>query len=214
MLLGQALVATDNKAYTDEAIGILRAAVARETEAPLGYTQLAMAYGRKGDLRGSRPGIGAGRVSSRRQQDRARTRLARQDPLRRRHARMGQGRRHRRGKAAAGPKEQLEITDRPNDPKPARYRRRFRKPALQELALGNALTKDLPMPSFRLLVPALFALALCAMPPAASAQSFSDTQRGEIETIVRNYLIAHPGSAGRGDGRTQQAPGRCRSREA
>jgi predicted Zn-dependent protease len=49
MLLGQALVATDNKAYTDEAISILRAAVARETEAPIGYTQLAMAYGRKGD---------------------------------------------------------------------------------------------------------------------------------------------------------------------
>jgi predicted Zn-dependent protease len=50
MLLGQALVATDNKAYTDEAINILRNAVARETEAPLGYTQLAMAYGKKGDL--------------------------------------------------------------------------------------------------------------------------------------------------------------------
>ena len=49
MLLGQALVASDNKAYTDEAIAILRAAVARETEAPLGYMQLAMAYGRKGD---------------------------------------------------------------------------------------------------------------------------------------------------------------------
>lgn len=50
MLLGQALVASDNKAYTEEAIAILRAAVARETEAPLGYTQLAMAYGRKGDF--------------------------------------------------------------------------------------------------------------------------------------------------------------------
>jgi predicted Zn-dependent protease len=50
MLLGQALVGTDNKAYTEEAITILRAAVARETEAPLGYTQLAMAYGRKGDF--------------------------------------------------------------------------------------------------------------------------------------------------------------------
>jgi predicted Zn-dependent protease len=49
ILLGQALVGTDNKAYTDEAIAILRAAVVRETEAPLGYTQLAMAYGRKGD---------------------------------------------------------------------------------------------------------------------------------------------------------------------
>ena len=50
MLLGQALVGTDNKAYTEEAIAILRAAVGRETEAPIGYTQLAMAYGRKGDL--------------------------------------------------------------------------------------------------------------------------------------------------------------------
>jgi predicted Zn-dependent protease len=49
MLLGQALVATDNKAHTDEAIALLRAAVARETEAPLGYSQLAMAYGKKGD---------------------------------------------------------------------------------------------------------------------------------------------------------------------
>jgi predicted Zn-dependent protease len=49
MLLGQALVGTDNKAYTDEAISILRAAVGRESEAPLGFTQLAMAYGRKGD---------------------------------------------------------------------------------------------------------------------------------------------------------------------
>ena len=49
MLLGQALVAADNKAYTDEAIAILRAAVARESEAPLGFMQLAMAYGRKGD---------------------------------------------------------------------------------------------------------------------------------------------------------------------
>jgi protein-disulfide isomerase len=48
------------------------------------------------------------------------------------------------------------------------------------------------MPSFRLLVPALLALALGVMPIAASAQSFSDTQRGDIETIVRNYLIAHP----------------------
>ena len=49
MLLGQALVASDNKAYAEEAITILREAVARETEVPMGYTQLAMAYGKKGD---------------------------------------------------------------------------------------------------------------------------------------------------------------------
>lgn len=49
MLLGQALVAANNPAQTEEAIRILRTALAREAEAPLGYSQLAMAYGRKGD---------------------------------------------------------------------------------------------------------------------------------------------------------------------
>jgi len=70
MLLGQALVATDNKAYTEEAIAILRAAVAREGEAPLGYMQLAMAYGRKGDYAQADLASAQGRLPSRRQQDR------------------------------------------------------------------------------------------------------------------------------------------------
>jgi len=49
------------------------------------------------------------------------------------------------------------------------------------------------MPSFRTLLPAaLLALSLCGAPQVASAESISDSQRGEIETIVRNYLIAHP----------------------
>jgi protein-disulfide isomerase len=48
------------------------------------------------------------------------------------------------------------------------------------------------MRPFRLLFPALLSLALCSMAPAVSAQSFSDSQRGEIEAMVRNYLIAHP----------------------
>jgi protein-disulfide isomerase len=48
------------------------------------------------------------------------------------------------------------------------------------------------MPSFRILAPALLVLALCGTPFGASAQSFTDTQRGDIETIVKNYLIAHP----------------------
>ena len=38
----------------------------------------------------------------------------------------------------------------------------------------------------RRLAPALFALTLGAMPVAASAQTFSDGQRGEIEQIVKN----------------------------
>ena len=50
MMLGQALVASNNPAYADEAIDILKTALAREPEAPIGYTQLAMAYGRKGNF--------------------------------------------------------------------------------------------------------------------------------------------------------------------
>jgi predicted Zn-dependent protease len=49
MLLGQALVATNNKAYSAEAISILRAALIREPEAAQGYAQRAMAYGQKGE---------------------------------------------------------------------------------------------------------------------------------------------------------------------
>ena len=48
------------------------------------------------------------------------------------------------------------------------------------------------MPSFRLLAPALLAIALFVAPQAAPAQSFSDVQRNDIEKIVREYLIAHP----------------------
>ena len=48
------------------------------------------------------------------------------------------------------------------------------------------------MLSFRPLAPALFALALALAPQAAPAQSFSDTQRGDIEKIVRDYLLKHP----------------------
>ena len=48
------------------------------------------------------------------------------------------------------------------------------------------------MLSFRPLLSAAFALALCGAPLAASAESCSDGQRGEIETIVRSYLVSHP----------------------
>jgi protein-disulfide isomerase len=48
------------------------------------------------------------------------------------------------------------------------------------------------MSALRLLSPALFALVLFAGPPSASAQAFSDGQRGEIENIIKNYLLSHP----------------------
>ena len=63
------------KANSDEAIAILRAAVARETEAPLGYTQLAMAYGKKGDYAEADLASAQAAYPARRQQDRTRSRL-------------------------------------------------------------------------------------------------------------------------------------------
>src|SRR6059058_708154 len=48
------------------------------------------------------------------------------------------------------------------------------------------------MPSLRLIAPALFALALFGAAVPASADSFSDAQRTDIEAIVKNYLVSHP----------------------
>src|SRR5436853_110934 len=48
------------------------------------------------------------------------------------------------------------------------------------------------MPSLRLLAPALFALAMFGATGPASADSFSDGQRTDIEAIVKNYLVSHP----------------------
>jgi predicted Zn-dependent protease len=50
IMLGQALVATGETRYSEEAISLLKIAMAREPDQPELYTQLAMAYGRKGDL--------------------------------------------------------------------------------------------------------------------------------------------------------------------
>jgi predicted Zn-dependent protease len=50
IMLGQALVATNDPRNAEEAIRLLSQAVTRDTESPEAYSQLAMAYGRKGDI--------------------------------------------------------------------------------------------------------------------------------------------------------------------
>ena len=50
IMLAQALNATGNAKLSEEAVAMLRAAIIREPEAPNAYSQLAVAYGRKGDL--------------------------------------------------------------------------------------------------------------------------------------------------------------------
>jgi predicted Zn-dependent protease len=50
IMLGQALVATRDRAHVEEAISILQATVLREPDSPDAYGHLAMAYGLKNDL--------------------------------------------------------------------------------------------------------------------------------------------------------------------
>src|SRR5438552_5489818 len=48
------------------------------------------------------------------------------------------------------------------------------------------------MPWFRACAVALAATLLFGAPIGVFAQNFSEPQRAEIETIIRNYLLAHP----------------------
>jgi predicted Zn-dependent protease len=50
IMLAQALNASGNTKLSEEAVAMLRSALVREPEAPDAYSQLAVAYGRKGDL--------------------------------------------------------------------------------------------------------------------------------------------------------------------
>ncbi|MCZ7656518.1 MAG: M48 family metalloprotease [Xanthobacteraceae bacterium] len=50
IMLAQALIASGDKRHAEEAIGLLRTAMQREPDVPEAYGQLAIAYGRKGDL--------------------------------------------------------------------------------------------------------------------------------------------------------------------
>ena len=50
IMLAQALLASNNKAYADEAVTLLETATRREPESPPAFELMAQAYGRKGDL--------------------------------------------------------------------------------------------------------------------------------------------------------------------
>jgi predicted Zn-dependent protease len=50
ILLGRALVESNDAGHLNEAVSVLEASLVHEAESPEAYSQLAMAYGRKGDL--------------------------------------------------------------------------------------------------------------------------------------------------------------------
>ena len=194
MLLGQALVASDNKAYTDEAIAILRAAVARETEAPIGYTQLAMAYGRKGDyaqadlasaqaayLRGDNK-------TARDLASRAKTRFAIGTPGWVKADDIVSA------KPLPGPEKQLALVLEINrvrlQPK-TEYQTYSKSRPSQELPGTRRKRICRCLRSVFLLPPCSrspFAARRCRLPRRASPTPSAATSRA----IVRNYLIAHP----------------------
>src|SRR5262249_48405310 len=111
------------------------------------------------------PRLRPGRVHARRPQDRARDRGAGEDAFSGRLARLGQGRRHRQLQAAAERIDASLTTKEPNNMKI----------------------------HLRPFTAALFA-GLIALPVAvhAQTQSINDAQRGEIEGIIKNYLLSHP----------------------
>ena len=93
-MLAQALIASNDARLPTRRSRILRDALVHEKELVSGYRQLAMAFGRKGDL--AQADLASAQASfARRLQDRARAGHARQDPPADRLARLGQGRRHR-----------------------------------------------------------------------------------------------------------------------
>jgi predicted Zn-dependent protease len=81
VMLGQALVASNDPQATEEAITLLRNALARDKDLPQGYQQLAIAFGRKGqfadaDLASAQAAFAAGEIKTARElAGRARTRF-------------------------------------------------------------------------------------------------------------------------------------------
>src|SRR6516162_9919790 len=83
----------------------------------------------------------------------------------------------------------FESTDAAPDPKTKNRATPALTPAMRALE-SRLSSRGLPMPRF--IAPALLALALCGAPFAVAAESFGESQRSEIETIIKNYLLAHP----------------------
>src|SRR5262249_35834852 len=117
-------------------------------------------------LRAGRPRLGAGGLHARRLEDRAPARAARQGSLPGRRARLGQGRRYRELQAAQG--------------------------KIRSMSFANLHPKEQTMTMHLRLLSAAAAAALLMLGAPVRADNFSAAQRGEIETIIKEYLIAHP----------------------
>ena len=162
-MLGQALVATRDKARVDEAVTILQTALTREPEAPDAYSQLAMAYGQKNDLAhadlaSAQAAFMRGDMKTAREiASRAKTRF----PV---------------GSLAGSRPTTSPATSRRRLPRSAVDDRRTRTMKLTRAHSRRAAR----------------ARAGSAGGGTARAQTFTGDQRGEIERIIKEYLLSHP----------------------
>ena len=161
IMLGQALIATDNAKYADEAVPLLHTALSREPESSGRLCPARHGLRPQGRSRPGRSRSRASRLHARRHQNRGAACRARQNSPAGRLARLGARRRHRQ---------------------PQTLKRR---------KMTTARTK--PMTSSpRLIAAVCAALLATAAPQAVRAQNFSPAQRGDIERVVHDYLLAHP----------------------
>ena len=162
IMLGQALIATNNTKYAEEAVPLLATALSREPESPDAYAQLAMAYGRKGDLANAdlasaQAAFTRGDVKTARQlATRAKTRLPVGSPAWVRADDIVSV------KPPSRRKQMTTARTKPMTSSPRYYRRRLCRVAGHRRAASRA------------------------------GAEFLARQRGEIERIVHDYLIAHP----------------------
>ncbi len=103
VLLGQALVSTNDPNLVEEAVTNLRLALQTDSEIPDAYDHLAIAFRPQGRSRRRRSRLRPGGFQPRQPADRPSTCQSRQDPISDRIARMGQGGRHRELQTAATP---------------------------------------------------------------------------------------------------------------
>ena len=162
IMLGQALIATDNTKNAEEAVPASAHGAQPRTGIARRLHSARHGLWPQGRPRPGRPRRRAGRLHARRRQDRAATRIARQDPPAHRLARLGARRRYRQRQGPGRPDQ-----------------------------MTTARTKPMTS-SLRIIAAACAALLAVAAPQAVRAQNFSPAQRSDIERVVHDYLLAHP----------------------
>ncbi len=177
MLLGQALVATDDKSTAEEAVRELNFSLQREPDLARRLALSGHGLWPQGRHPQCRPRLGAIRFPRRRLPALPRAGDPRQERLQARLARLAEGRRHRQFQAAAGAAQEaagsLEMTPR-------------HAPFPLETAMPTFLRAG------RRALAAVIAAGLVLGAAIAPAAALDDAQRKEFEGVIKDYLLKNP----------------------